>query len=111
MGKKNSNKDKSKTLHTAEFTKFENDTNWCSGTIGEYSFEAKIFDEGSMFGIKNGRVSKLSIWDEKIRQEKQNFLAACLVNYDRGWDIKPTKDIKPYFKAVMKLLENAPKRF
>ena len=116
MKNKTSITDKRKALHIADigsevFTKFESGTNWCDGKIGKYNFQAKLFDTGSTFGINDGRVSKLAIWDEKIRQEKQNFFAGCVVNYDRGWDIKPKKDIKPYFDAVMELLENAPKRF
>jgi len=95
----------------ATFTRFEKDENWCSGLVGGFKFEAKLFDEGSIFGIKNGRVSKLSIWDEKTRQITSNFFASCIVNYDRGWDIKPKKEYKNHFDAVMNLLENAPKRF
>lgn len=98
-------------IDSAYFTKFERGTNWCSGKIGKYNFEAKLFDEGSTFGIKNGRVSKLAIWDEEIRQKEQNFFKSCIVNYDRGWDIKPNKEFMPCFDAVMTLLENAPKRF
>jgi hypothetical protein len=93
----------------AEFIKFNKGENWVSGTIDKYQFEAKIFDEGSTYGINNSRVSKLSIYDEKVRQEKSNFFAACIVNYDRGWDIKPKKKHMEYFNAVMELLENAPK--
>ena len=117
MKKETSIKDKSKASHiddfigSAVFTKFKSGTNWCKGKVGKYNFEAKLFDEGSIFGINDGRVSKLAIWDEEIRQEKQNFYAGCVVIYDRGWDIEPKKDIKPYFDAVMELLENAPKRF
>ena len=77
--------------------------------IGKYNFNAKLFNEGSTFGIKDGRVSKLSIWDEEIWKKEDNFFKACIVNYDRGWDIKPKKEFKPYFNAVMELLENAPK--
>lgn len=95
----------------AEFTKFNKGENWVNGKVGQYEFEAKLFDEGSSFGINDGRVSKLSIYDEKVRQEKMNFFAACIVNYDRGWDIKPKKEHKEYFNAVMELLENAPKLF
>ena len=95
----------------AVFTEFENGTNWCDGKVGKYNFQAKLFDTGSFFFFFYGRVSKLAIWDEKIRQEKQNFFAGCVVSYDRGWDIKPNEDTNPYFNAVMELLENAPKRF
>lgn len=95
----------------AKFTKFDTNSQWVEGNIGEYNFEAKLFDEGSQYGIDNGRVSKLSIWSEKIRQEKNNFFSDCIVNYDRGWDIEPKNQYIEHFNAVMELLENAPKRF
>jgi hypothetical protein len=95
----------------AIFTEFESDTNWCHGRVGKYDFEAKLFDNCSGYGIYDGRVSKLSIWDEKIRREKSDFFAACIMNYDRGWDIEVSEENLPYFEAVMELLENAPKRF
>ncbi len=94
---------------TAIFTKWVKGENWVSGTVGDYRFNAKLFDEDSTFGINNGRVSKLSIWNEDIRQKEQNFFAGCIVNYDRGWDIKPVKKYTKYYNAVMVLLENAPK--
>lgn len=93
----------------AVFTNWKKGENWVHGTVGKYTFESKLFDEVSTFGIQNGRVSKLSIYDDKLRQENRDFLASCIVNYDRGWDIRPSKENKPYFKAVMKLLENSPK--
>ena len=106
-------KDIAKTEPTlkAEFTKFDNSSNWVDGVVGPYHFQAKLFDNPSRFGIKNGRVSKLSIWDQKVRENKRDFLKACVMNYDRGWDKKPNKKVAPYFDAVMKLLEAAPKRF
>ena len=63
-------------IGSAYFTKFESGANWCDGKIGKYNFQAKLFDEGSTFGIKDGMVSKLAIWDEEIRQKEQNFLKA-----------------------------------
>lgn len=45
----------------------------------EFSWEAKVYDEGSPFGINGGRVSKLYIYHHKV----------CICSYDRGWDIKP----------------------
>jgi len=62
---------------------------------GGITFCAKIFDEGSVFGIDNGRVSKLD-----IRQGGK-----IVVNYDRGWDVKPkTPEIKAVYKSVMATL-------
>lgn len=62
---------------------------WQEGTIyipnsdTVFKFEAKVFDEGSQFGIKGGRVSKLWIKDANNK---------TVLNYDRGWDVKPTTD-------------------
>lgn len=95
----------------AQFTKFNKTSNWVEGTVDKYIFQAKLFDEGSIYGINNGRVSKLMIWDEKIRWEKQNIFDACIMNYDRGWDIEIAPENQQYFNAVMELLENSPKRF
>lgn len=86
----------------AEFTEFTSHTNWCQGTVAKYTFSAKLFDEPSKLGIKNGRVSKLTITDI-------DFLT--IVAYERGWDIEPKRKHKKYYKAVMELLENSPKRF
>ena len=94
----------------AIFTKFDNESNWVKGEIGKYTFSAKLFNEGSTYGINDGRVSKLSIYDEKVRREKSNFFASCIVNYDRGWDIEPSEENMEVFEAVMELLENSPER-
>ena len=95
----------------AELVSFPFDSNWVSGTVGKYTFEAKLFDDPSTYGINNGRVSKLFIYNDKERIEKRNFFAPCIVNYDRGWDIKPSKEARPYYKAVLRLLELTPRRF
>jgi hypothetical protein len=87
-------------------------SNWINGTIDKYNFEAKHFDEGSPFGIDNGRVSKLMIWDEKKRNEEQNIFSAAIVNYDRGWDIEPeTDEHKQVYNELLEYLEQLPKRF
>ena len=88
----------------AKFTKFEQSENWCSGVCGNYAFEAKSFDTGSSFGIDNGRVSKLHIWHKDKK-------GCDLMSYERGWDIRPSKAVKPAYTAIMELLENAPMRF
>ena len=86
----------------AKFTEFNNKDAWVEGKVGCYEFSAKLFDEGSEFGINEGRVSKLTI---------SNKNCDCIVNYNRGWDIKPKAKDEEYYNAVMELLENAPKRF
>ncbi|WP_035790413.1 DUF7678 domain-containing protein [Butyrivibrio sp. FC2001] len=43
---------------------------------------AKVYDEGSEYGINGGRISKLSI---KIGGK-------TTLSYDRGWDIEPDEN-------------------
>ncbi len=60
------------------------------GTIGipkEYGggiahFWAKVYDEGSIYGIDEGRISKLKITID----------GRTVVSYDRGWDIEPDEN-------------------
>lgn len=79
-----------------EIKKNRSINNWISGIIDTgdetFKFEAKVFDEPSVFGIPTnrfpdgGNVSKLCVclngpdWSN------------CVVNYDRGWDIAPGDD-------------------
>lgn len=83
--------------------------NWVEGTIEGFRFQAKVFNEGSEYGINEGRVSKLMVWDEAKRQANQDIFKASILNYDRGWDIEPggTHD-KGILEAVLDCLENMP---
>lgn len=64
---------------------------WKEGTIGIPKKEGgykvvrywiKVYEEGSQFGINNGKISKLML---KLDGE-------IIANYDRGWDIeRPAK--------------------
>ena len=53
----------------------ENHGNWKIGTINGIAFQAKVYDEGSEFGIDGGKISKLWIQD--------------ICNYNREWDERP----------------------
>ena len=63
---------------------------WKEGTIeilvnGEKKiarFWAKVYDEGSEYGINGGRISKLEIEIDR----------KTVVNYDREWDIEPDEN-------------------
>lgn len=50
---------------------------WLKGTYNQFEFSAKVFSEGSSFGINQGRVSKLFITEKK----------EVVFNYDRGVDM------------------------
>ena len=56
---------------------------WKEGTIKVYNsifhYWVKVYDEGSVFGIDEGRISKLML--------KRDGKSVCC--YDRGWDIYP----------------------
>lgn len=76
---------------------------WLKGTIAVNMFDEdkptvtcqywiKQFEKGSQFGIKGGRISKLTI--------KINGCVTC--RYDRGWDIKPKDETtKQVFEILM----------
>jgi len=46
-------------------------------------YEAKVFEEGSQYGIDGGRISRL--WMAIDGEE--------IINYDRGWDMRPETEI------------------
>lgn len=54
---------------------------WVKGEIGEYRFSAKVFDLPSKYGVHGGRVSKLSVYDQKKREAGADFFSACVVSY------------------------------
>jgi hypothetical protein len=69
---------------------------WISGNYSDYTFEAKVYDEGSEYGIYGGRVSKLAIWED----------GDMIINYDRGWDFgKYTTSV---YDPLVEQLENLP---
>jgi len=58
-----------------------------------YTFQSKIFDVGSKFGINGGRVSKVTV----KKDGKEVF------RYDRIWIVKPkNKEQKAVLKQIMK---------
>ena len=59
---------------------------WTKGANNEFKWAVKHYDEPSIFGINNGRISKLSI--QKISNNE------VMANYDRGWDVEPSEEIK-----------------
>ena len=59
---------------------------WSEGSIkigiDLFHYWVKHYDEGSQYGIDEGRISKLTL--------KRNGETVC--NYDRGWDIEPADE-------------------
>lgn len=61
--------------------------NWTSGHIGPFRFEIKHYEEPSVFGIDEGRISKLWLaWKDSYGTVGSGPSAA---RFDRGWDKLP----------------------
>ena len=73
---------------------------WKEGTLkvrnSIFKFWVKHYDEGSPFGIDEGRISKLTL--------KRDDLTVCC--YDRGWDILPVDDDTETAFEILKLEYN-----
>lgn len=54
-------------------------------------FYAKVFPEGSHYGIAGGKISKLEI---RLGNE-------VLCRYDRGWDIQPSEEVTPFYESIL----------
>ena len=70
----------------------------------EFHFACKHFEEGSQFGIDNGRISKLGI-SMVGENESFDYFSRCLVNYDRKWDITledTKKRLDAAYAAILK---------
>ena len=67
---------------------------WTKGKINGFDYTIKHFAEGSVFGIDEGKISKL--W---IGKNGKTY-----ANYDRGWDVLPTdpEAIKVYNELLKK---------
>ena len=66
---------------------------WTKGTIEGYGYEVKHFEEGSGYGINEGRISKLAI----------TKAGTMVANYDRGWDIGPkTAEAERIYRMLLK---------
>jgi hypothetical protein len=83
------------------------DGNWFNAKIAgtELTLQMKVFANGSVFGIGGGRISKLALFDDRVRREKMSFHDACETHYDRGWDIKPrTREAYDRCKRIVEAL-------
>lgn len=73
---------------------------WVIGNVtigGEtYKVTAKVFLEGSQFGINKGPVSELYIAKD----------GKCIVNYARGWDTKPSEEYKEIYKTILNVVKD-----
>lgn len=81
---------------------------WREGTVEGHHFQAAVYDKPSVYGINEGRISKLMVWDEAKRQGRRGYSRTTLMNYDRGWDIEPEARHKALIDELVSYLENLP---
>lgn len=62
-----------------------------------YTYWAKVYEEGSIYGIDEGRISKLEVRDSEGRM---------VINYDRGWDTEPKNVLEQAALQAIKNLYN-----
>ena len=55
---------------------------WKNGRIDNFEYWVKSYDEPSIYGIEEGRISKLT-----VKRDGRE-----IINYDRGWDLEPQTD-------------------
>lgn len=82
----------------------KNAVGWVSGKVElfgiVYEYQAKVYDEGSIYGIGGGPVSKLH-----IKRESDYGWNREICSYERGWDIVPQDADVDVFSAVMEKLD------
>lgn len=66
---------------------------WTTGRLNGYDYQVKNYSEGSVYGINEGRISKLHISKDGL----------TIVNFDRGWDIEPVDaEVRAVYEALLK---------
>ena len=85
------------------------DTGWITAIVDGRWVQAKVYDEGSCFGINGGRVSKLSIGKSETRDPNANFFDQMAYHYDRGLDFHHKRQLsKKVLDSIVSKLEALP---
>ena len=81
---------------------------WEDGTFEidgvKLKYHAKVYEEGTGYGINNGRISKLMVnHDKGDGVDGEWNLDDTIIFYDRGWNIRPkTKFEKKVLNYMLK---------
>ena len=84
---------------------------WITAVIEDRWVCAKVYDEPSVYGINEGRVSKLSIGKTDTRDPTRNFFDQMDYNYDRGLDFKRRTLPVAVLRKIVASLEVLPKQW
>ena len=85
-------------ITTHDIKKAMNTWTLATATIDGKTYRIRMvrFDEPSMYGIRSGRISKLFVAGANADHN-------IVINYDRGWDIRPkTAETKALLAAIVK---------
>lgn len=89
----------------------DDQTGWITAIIEGRWVQAKVYDEPSMYGINEGRVSKLVIGKTDTHDPNLDFFDQMDYNYDRGLDFKRRTLPVATLRKIVAELEALPKIF
>jgi hypothetical protein len=75
----------------------EDEIMWTEGNINGYKYWVKYYENGSEFGIDEGRISKLTIRKAGTTRD--------LCNFDRGWDIQVPEEAQMLYESILAYFE------
>jgi hypothetical protein len=81
---------------------------WITAIIEGRWVQAKVYDEPSVFGVNECRVSKLSIGKTNTRDPNSNFFDQMDYNYDRGLDFHNETLSDETLHKILKALNSLP---
>jgi hypothetical protein len=82
---------------------------WITAVIEGRWVCAKVYDETSMYGVNECRVSKLSIGKTNTRDPDSNFFDQMDYNYDRGLDFHNETLSEETLDKILEALNRLPK--
>lgn len=81
---------------------YAKDGNWLFGTVDEYPFQVKVCDKASSFGINQGRVIKLYVYQSRGQE---------LFAFERGWSKYPENaESEDILEAMLLFCNSLPKQ-
>lgn len=82
---------------------------WITLVVEGRLVEAKVYDEPSIFGVNDGRVSKIAIGKTDSRDYNADYFDQMSYNYDRGLDFHDLETLsEEKLSAILEILENLP---
>jgi hypothetical protein len=82
---------------------------WITAIIEGRWVQAKVYDEPSIFGVNDCRVSKLVIGKTDNRDPNQDFFEQMDYNYDRGLDFHNETLPVEVLNKILSVLNGLPK--